>query len=151
MSIVIVNSDIIIWQVSRGQTWCLTLSLVSVLNSPSCFFFLFFLSFTDISNSFVWHVCLPFTDISIMLIPNCTSGKDVYILATYTINRVGQLGPYTWFNPPKPGLQSSALCGTVCIINSYSTLLNWPLLACWFYLYYLVMFLYFSTWLYSML
>ncbi len=39
------------------------------------------------------HVCLPFTDIdnsclyNIMLIPNCTSAKDVYIIATDTLNR----------------------------------------------------------------
>ncbi len=31
---------------------------------------------------------------------------------------MGQLGPYTWCNPPKPGLQSRALCGAVCFINS---------------------------------
>ncbi len=60
-----------------------------------------------------------------MLIHNCTSGKDVYILATDTLNRGnGMVGPITWFNPPKPGPQSRALCGPLCIINSYSTLLN---------------------------
>ncbi len=31
---------------------------------------------------------------------------------------MGQLGPYTWCNPPKPGLQSRALCGAVRFINS---------------------------------
>ncbi len=74
------------------------------------------------------HVCLPFTDISnsclydIRLIPNCTSGKDVVILATDTLNRGnGIVGPITWFNQPKPGPHPRALCGT---INSYSTLLN---------------------------
>ncbi len=30
---------------------------------------------------------------------------------------------------PKPGLQSRALCGAVCIINSYSTFLNWPIVS----------------------
>ncbi len=46
------------------------------------------------------QVCLPFTDISnschqdIMQIPICTSGKDVYILATDTLNRGSEtLGP----------------------------------------------------------
>ncbi len=29
------------------------------------------------------------------------------------------------YNPPKPGPQSRALC--VCIVNSYGTLLNWPI------------------------
>ncbi len=24
---------------------------------------------------------------------------------------------YTWFNPPKPGPQSRALCGTVCNLS----------------------------------
>ncbi len=40
-----------------------------------------------------------------MPIPNCISGKDVYILATDTLN-----------SPPKPGPQSRALCGTVCAL-----------------------------------
>ncbi len=53
-----------------------------------------------------------------MLIPNCTSGKDVYILATDTLNRGnGTVGPITWFNPPKPGPQSRALCGAVCALS----------------------------------
>ncbi len=30
---------------------------------------------------------------------------------------VGQLGQSTWFNPPKPGPQSSALCGAVCALS----------------------------------
>ncbi len=60
-----------------------------------------------------------------MLIPNCTFGKDVYILAKDILNRgSGTVGPIAWFNPPKPGLQSRAICDTVCTINSYSTLLN---------------------------
>ncbi len=41
--------------------------------------------FTNISNS-----CLQ----DIMLIPNCTSGKDVYTLATDTLNNgSGTVGP----------------------------------------------------------
>ncbi len=48
-----------------------------------------------------------------MLIPNCMSGKDVYILATYTLNRgSGMVGP-------SPG-PSVVLC--VCAINSYIVL-----------------------------
>ncbi len=56
---------------------------------------------------------------------------------------VGQLGLYTWFNPPKPGLQSRDLCGTMCTLSiANSTLLNWPIvnLLIWFILYYLVVF-----------
>ncbi len=30
---------------------------------------------------------------------------------------------------PKPGPQPSAICSTVCTINSYSTLLNWPIVS----------------------
>ncbi len=54
---------------------------------------------------------------------------------------VGQLGPSTWFNSPKPGPQSRALCGTVCSL-SIAIVLYYidPLLACRFCLYYLVMF-----------
>ncbi len=53
-----------------------------------------------------------------MLIPNCMSGKDVDILATDTLNRgSGIVGPITWFNPPKPGLQSKTLCDTVCALS----------------------------------
>ncbi len=64
----------------------------------------------------------PILFLNIMLIPNCTSGKDVYILATdtpaYTLNRGSvTVGPITWFNPPKPGLQSRALCCTVCALS----------------------------------
>ncbi len=54
-----------------------------------------------------------------MLIHICTSGKDVYILATYTINRgCGTFGPYTWLSPPNPGLQFMTLCGTVCELST---------------------------------
>ncbi len=39
----------------------------------------------------------------ITLIPICTSGKDVDILATHTLTRGnGTAGHITWFNPPKP-------------------------------------------------
>ncbi len=52
-----------------------------------------------------------------MLIPNCTSGKDVHILATDTLNRgSGTVGPIAWFDPPQPGPQSRALCGAVCTL-----------------------------------
>ncbi len=30
---------------------------------------------------------------------------------------MGWLGPYTWFNPPKPGPQSRAHCGIVCALS----------------------------------
>ncbi len=70
------------------------------------------------------NVCLPFANIGnsslydIMLIPNFTSGKDVYILATDTLNRWSRtVGPITWFNPPKHGLQSRAICGGVCALS----------------------------------
>ncbi len=55
-----------------------------------------------------------------MLIPNCTSCKDVYILAKYTLNREnGTVVPITWFNPPKakPSPPFRALCGTVCALS----------------------------------
>ncbi len=40
---------------------------------------------------------------------------DVDIPGTDTLRRVvGRLGPYTWFNPPMPGLQSRALYCTMC-------------------------------------
>ncbi len=53
-----------------------------------------------------------------MLIPNCTSGKDVYILATDTLNSgSGVVGPITWFNAPNPSPQSRALCGAVCALS----------------------------------
>ncbi len=42
--------------------------------------------------------------------------------------RVGWLGPYTWFNPPKPRMQSMTPCGTVCALSiANSILLNWPI------------------------
>ncbi len=78
-----------------------------------------------------------------MLIPICTSGKDVDILGTGTLNRGGgTVGPITCFNSPKPGLQSRAHCGTVCALSiANSTILNWPIvsLLILFMLYYLVM------------
>ncbi len=45
---------------------------------------------------------------------------------TYILNRgCGMVGPIIWFNPPKPGPQSSALCSTVCALSiTKSTLLN---------------------------
>ncbi len=53
-----------------------------------------------------------------MLIPNCTSDKDVYVLATDTLNRGSEIvGPITWFNPPKTGPQSKTLCGAVCALS----------------------------------
>ncbi len=53
-----------------------------------------------------------------MLILYCTSGTDVYILATDTLYRGSEMvGPITWFNPPNPGLQPSALCGAVCALS----------------------------------
>ncbi len=53
-----------------------------------------------------------------MLIPNCTSGKDVDMLARDTLNRgSGTVGSITWFNSPKPCLQSRALCGNVCALS----------------------------------
>ncbi len=66
-----------------------------------------------------------------MLIPICTSGKDVYILGTDTLNRgSGMVGPISWFNPPKPCPQSRAFCGTVCAFSiANSTLLNWPIVS----------------------
>ncbi len=55
---------------------------------------------------------------------------DVYIRATYILNRwSGMVRPITWFNPPKPDLQSRTLYVAVCIINSYSTLLNSPIVS----------------------
>ncbi len=60
-----------------------------------------------------------------MLIPICISGKDVDILATYTLNSWD-----SWAH--KPGLthlnmvhSPGPLWFCVCIINSYSILLNW--------------------------
>ncbi len=51
----------------------------------------------------------------------------------------------------KPGPQSSAICGAVCALSIAIILYETdPLLACWFYLYYLVCFC-FNTWLYSVL
>ncbi len=70
------------------------------------------------------------------------SGKDVYILATYTLNRGSRtVGPITWPNPPKSCLQSRALCGTVCALSIAIVFYKIDtLLACWFYIYYLVIF-----------
>ncbi len=46
------------------------------------------------------------------------SGKDVYILVTDNLDRgSGTVGPITWFNPPRPGPQPTALCGTVCALS----------------------------------
>ncbi len=45
-----------------------------------------------------------------MLIPNCTSGKDVYIFTTDTLDRgSGTVGPIIWLNPPRLGA-SVVLC-----------------------------------------
>ncbi len=52
----------------------------------------------------------------------------------------GKVAPITWFNLPKPGSQSRALCGTVCEISiAYSTLLNWPIVSL-FILFYFILF-----------
>ncbi len=55
----------------------------------------------------------------------------------------------SFFKPSKPGPQSRALCGTVCIINIYSTLLNCPIVSLLILFYFIlfsnVFFLYFST------
>ncbi len=70
-----------------------------------------FSPFTDLDNSCLYDI---------MLIPNCTSGKDlvVYILATYTLNRgSGRVEHITWFNPPNSDPQSRVLCGTVCALS----------------------------------
>ncbi len=49
-----------------------------------------------------------------MPIPNCTSDKDVDILAADILNRgSGTVGSITWVNPPKPYPQSRALYVTV--------------------------------------
>ncbi len=48
-------------------------------------------------------------------------------------------------------LSKSALWCCVCIINRYCTLPNWPIVRLLILQIFLVMFLYFSTWLYSML
>ncbi len=73
---VIVDSDMVVQQVSPAQMWRLILSLVSVCSSPMY----------DMS---VCHLLTSTTAVikDIMLIPICTSGKDVDILATYTLNR----------------------------------------------------------------
>ncbi len=75
--------------------------------------------------------CCPLlTSATAVIRISCWFLIDVYILATDTLNRgSGMIGPITWFNPPKPGLQSGTLCGAVCIINSYNTLLNWPIIS----------------------
>ncbi len=53
-----------------------------------------------------------------MLILNCTSGKYDYILATYSLNiGNGTVGPIAWFKPRKTGMQSMALCCTVCAFS----------------------------------
>ncbi len=49
MSMVIMDSDMIVRHVSLGQTWCLILSLVSVWSSPLCH--IFCLPINDIGNS----------------------------------------------------------------------------------------------------
>ncbi len=57
----------------------------------------------------------------------------------YSTEGVGRLGLYTRFSTPKPGLQSRALRDAVCIINSYSTLINWPIVSL------LILFILYST------
>ncbi len=43
---------------------------------------------------------------------------------------MGWLGPYTWFSPSKPGLQSRAHCGIVCALSiTNSSLLKWPIVS----------------------
>ncbi len=54
-----------------------------------------------------------------MLIPICTYGKDVDILATDTLNR-GEWDGWAHkpgLNPPKPDPQSKPLYGTVCALS----------------------------------
>ncbi len=55
------------------------------------------------------------------------------------------------FNPLKPGLQPRALC--VYFINSWSTLLNWPIasLLIFFFSYYLAVFFLYITIIYALL
>ncbi len=61
---------------------------------------------------------------------NCQAKLKCAIFATDT-DGVGWLGQKTWFNPPKPGLQFMALCGTVYTLSTANnTLLNFTLLAC---------------------
>ncbi len=80
---VIMDSDMMVRQVSLGQTWCLILSLVSDCNSP-----LYDMSVCPLLTSATYVVRIS------LLIPNSTSGKDVYKLATHTLNRgSGMVGP----------------------------------------------------------
>ncbi len=54
--------------------------------------------------------------------PNSPRQFKLYTILLSSI--YGMVELITRFNPPKPGLQFNAICGAVCIINSYSTLLN---------------------------
>ncbi len=115
---VIVDFDMNIRQVSLGQTWCLILSLVSVWSSPS----------------YDMPVCPLLTSATAVFRISCwflivhLVKMFIYLPQIHLAEGVGWLGSSTWFfNPPMPGLQSRALWCCVCIINSYSTLLTWPI------------------------
>ncbi len=49
------------------------------------------------------------------------------------------VGPINLVNPPKPGLKSRALCGTVCNLSiANSTLINWPIVSLLLLLYFIL-------------
>ncbi len=48
-----------------------------------------------------------------------------YLPQILYVEGVRWLGPQTWFNPPNPGLQSRAICGTMCALSiAYSIFTN---------------------------
>ncbi len=85
----VVISDMVVRQVSPGQTWCLILSLVIVWSSPL----------------YVMPVCplptLATLSLGYHAIPICTSGRDVDILAVDILNRgSGMVGPINLVHSP---------------------------------------------------
>ncbi len=125
-----VNLVLKVYISSLGQTWCLILSLVSVSSSPSCDMSVYTLliSATAVFRISCWFRIVHLVKMFIYLPQREWDGWAHKPGLTH-LSLIGSLGP------------SVVLCALSIVIVLYKID---PLLACWFYLYYLVMFLYFS-------
>ncbi len=141
MSMVMVDSDMIIRQVSLGQNWCLILSLVSVWSS----------------SLYDMYVCPLLTSATAVLRISCWFLIVHLVKMLYTCHRYSKQREWDgWAH--KPGLTHLSLVPvpgplwySICIINSYNTLLNWPIVSLLILFVLFSNVLYFCTWLYSVL
>ncbi len=116
MSMGIVDPDMVVRQVSPGQTWCLIHSLVSVWSS----------SLYDMLFALHWHqqqLSLGYHTDSYLYI--WETGKDVDMLATDTLNRGnGMVGPHLCLGcSPGPSVVLY-ICAVSLLISFYFTLFS---------------------------